>query len=117
MIGKDRPISPSFLRTIYLKGSQGAPQDRWAGFRSIGACSSAFQIAHSYRSCSLPNRYYLPHFFSMMRLSAVFLKLLPAGISAPPAIRVAICVQEPSGFFLKASQDTSAKPAGYELIV
>ena len=50
------------------------------------------------------------------RLS-VFLKLLPAGMRAPPAIRVATCVHDPSGFFLKASQGKSARPAGYELMV
>jgi hypothetical protein len=37
----------------------------------------------------------------MMRLSAVFLKLLPAGMSTPPAMRVATCVHEPPGFFFE----------------
>src|SRR4029079_11369715 len=60
---------------------------------------------------------YLSHFFSIMRLSAVFLKLLPAGMRAPPAIRMATCVHEPSGSFLKAAQGTSARPAGYDSIV
>jgi hypothetical protein len=45
----------------------------------------------------------------MMRVSAVFLKLLLAGIRAPPAMRVATCVHEPSEFFWKASQGTSAR--------
>ena len=70
------------------------------------------------RECrSGANPYSLSHFFSIMRVSTVFLKLLPAGIRAAPAMRMATCVHEPSAFFLKASQDTSARPAGHELIV
>jgi choline dehydrogenase-like flavoprotein len=53
---------------------------------------------------------------SMMRVSLVFLKLRPT-TSAPPAMRMATCVHDPSGFFLKASQGKSARPAGYEVIV
>jgi hypothetical protein len=117
MIGKDRPISPSFLRTIYLKGSQGAPQDRWAGFRSIGALFLGISDS-AFLSFVQPTQSLLLAAFLLddAALGRV-LEIVAGRNKRAPAIRVATCVQEPSGFFLKASQDTSAKPAGYELIV
>jgi hypothetical protein len=50
------------------------------------------------------------------RLGGAF-ETMPTRIRAPPAIRVATCVHDPSGFFSKASQGRSARPVGYEVIV
>src|ERR1700677_3095615 len=78
-------------------------------------CGNAQTVSLIKPSCT--DTYCLLHFFSMMSVSAVPLKRLPTGIRAPPAIRVATCVHDPSGFFSKASQGRSARPAGYEVIV
>jgi hypothetical protein len=88
--------------------------------RLIRAVIVPFYMRHSvarrYRRHP-PYRYCLWHFLSRRRVLAVSLKLLPAGMRVPPPMRVATCVHEPSGLFLKASQGRSARPSGYEVIV
>ena len=54
-------------------------------------------------NASILNPYFLSHLLSMMRVSFVFLKFRPT-MRAPPAMTVAPCVHDPSGFFLKAPQ-------------
>jgi hypothetical protein len=80
--------------------SKGYPNPHWIAL--------AFHSVAGMQNCGVQ--------LSMMRVSLVFLKLRPT-MRAPPAMRVATCVHDPSGFFLKASQGKSARPPGYEVIV
>jgi hypothetical protein len=54
-----------------------------------GSVRDRYNLCRLHPLLGIRHPYGLSHFLLMIRLSAVFLKLLPAGMRAPPATRVA----------------------------